>query len=216
MALLELGAELLGGFLNRNAAKKQDELNYKRQKEFAQKGIQWKSADALKAGIHPIYAMGGSTASFSPSAVGDTSLGDSLSRMGQSVGRAAAAGMTGEGRATAFESAVQDLTVKKMGLENELLASQIRTINQPGLGPGFPSGNSDDPLIAFGKEVTRSPNMSDAQTFSTRYGEPAEWVVSPFIAGADALASGKKAIGGTAGSSKKTGSFWSDWYYGRK
>lgn len=33
------------------------------QREFAQNGIQWKVEDAKKAGIHPLYALGASTAS---------------------------------------------------------------------------------------------------------------------------------------------------------
>ncbi len=43
-------------------AQSQDSLNYERQKEFAQNAIQWRGADARKAGLHPLYALqGGST-----------------------------------------------------------------------------------------------------------------------------------------------------------
>lgn len=49
-----------------------------------------------RAGIHPIYGMGGSSASFSPSfSVGsgytDTSVGEGITRMGQGISRAAEA-----------------------------------------------------------------------------------------------------------------------------
>ena len=48
----------------------QKEMNAKNaalQREFAQSGIQWKVADAKKAGLHPLAALGAQTASASPS-----------------------------------------------------------------------------------------------------------------------------------------------------
>lgn len=44
-----------------------NERNYNAQKEFYQNSIQWRKKDALNAGINPIYALGASSASFSPS-----------------------------------------------------------------------------------------------------------------------------------------------------
>ena len=41
--------------------------NYEAQKEFYQNSIQWRKQDALNAGINPIYALGASSANFSPS-----------------------------------------------------------------------------------------------------------------------------------------------------
>lgn len=40
--------------------------DYERQKEFAQNAIQWRVADAKKAGLHPLYALSGGGASYSP------------------------------------------------------------------------------------------------------------------------------------------------------
>lgn len=107
------------------------------QKEFAQKGIQWKVADAEKAGIHPLYALGASTTSFAPVGVGDA--GKHFADMGQDVSRAMAATSTEATKASAFNSAVQSLTLRKMSLENDLLASKIATINQAGTPPSPPS-----------------------------------------------------------------------------
>lgn len=39
------------------------------QREFAQMGLRWKVADATAAGLHPVYALGGSGATFSPSSI---------------------------------------------------------------------------------------------------------------------------------------------------
>lgn len=146
--LISAGAGLLGGFLNRgqndknNAAAaahaaRQEAL----QKEFAQNSIQWKVADAEKAGIHPIYALGGSGSTYSPSTfVGssDTSVGSAVASSGQDISRALQATRTGDERASAFDKTVQALTVQKMGLENDLLASQVaKTRGQ--LGPPMPA-----------------------------------------------------------------------------
>lgn len=184
-ALISAGASLLGGLFGSRSAKKQDEMNYQRQKEFAQKSIQWKVADATKAGIHPIYALGAQPMSFAPSTVGDGGVGASIADAGQHIGRAVAAGSSGEQRATAFDTAVRALTLQKMGLENDLLASQIRTINQPALGPGLPVNGNDDPIVIGGKEVARNPNFSDAQVIQDRYGEWGENLYSLPVIGAD-------------------------------
>lgn len=46
------------------------ELEYKRAKEFAQHGIQWKARDATAAGLHPLFAMGAGTSNYSPQFIG--------------------------------------------------------------------------------------------------------------------------------------------------
>lgn len=70
-----------------------NEQNYQRQKEFAQMGIRWKVEDAKAAGLHPLYALGGSGATYTPSAVSlMTPSAPDYSAMGQNVARAAAAG----------------------------------------------------------------------------------------------------------------------------
>lgn len=44
------------------------QYNWEMQEEFAKSGIQWKTEDAIKAGIHPVYALGAPTMSPSISA----------------------------------------------------------------------------------------------------------------------------------------------------
>lgn len=79
------------------------EKNYQAQKEFAQNGIAWKVQDAKNAGIHPLYALGSNTATFSPSfqatQTSGEKLGSALSSMGQSMSRAAMAKQQAEDRA---------------------------------------------------------------------------------------------------------------------
>ena len=64
---------LIGAGQSQASAERLNQLNYEHQKEFAQNGIRWKVADAKAAGLHPLAALGASTASYSPSAV----IGDS-------------------------------------------------------------------------------------------------------------------------------------------
>lgn len=83
-------------------------LNYKQAKEFAQNQIQWRVADAKKAGLHPLAALGMSPISGPPSAVGaDVSgLGNGLSEMGQNISRSIDAMQSREDRLK--EQAKQD------------------------------------------------------------------------------------------------------------
>ena len=90
--------DLAGGFLNAASNKKIAKMNIDAQREFAQNGIRWKVADARAAGLHPLVSLGAQTASFTPSMVGDNSLGDAVANMGQNIGRAIDAKATEEER----------------------------------------------------------------------------------------------------------------------
>lgn len=124
-----------------NAARDQAALDYQRQVEFAQNGIQWRVSDAKAAGIHPIFALGGNTATYTPSAIsysGDTSIGSGLAAAGQDIGRAIDATRSAEDRQTAR---LQALTLRRAELENDLLASQIAKLNAAPNPPMPASGN---------------------------------------------------------------------------
>lgn len=134
--VLGIGASLLGGLLGNesredtNAAnlafsREQQAQNIELQKEFAQKGIQWRVADAKAAGVHPMYALGGSGAAFSPNPVvmpfeagGD--LGRSLQEVGQDISRSVSARESDEQRALRLAQ------IKKLEAEsaNDLAQSQ--------------------------------------------------------------------------------------------
>lgn len=153
------------------------------QKEFAQNGIQWKVDDAKKAGIHPLYALGANTVSYSPNMVGST-LSSDFANVGQNIGRALESTRTGNQKADAFERTVQALTLQKMGLENEVLASQLRVINA-GNSPDFPGGNrlipgqGNSPVAGTttysggGGAITVNvnPKNTQAQDAENQYGE---------------------------------------------
>jgi hypothetical protein len=78
------------------------------QREFAKNGIRWRAEDAQAAGMHPLYALGGSGASYSPGSVNlmtpqtnayiKNTQSDTFSKMGQGLTTALARQQTMEER----------------------------------------------------------------------------------------------------------------------
>lgn len=186
------GLNFIGGMMNREsnrqhneAQNKQAELNRKMQIDFAQHGIKWKVDDARDAGIHPLYALGAQTTSFSPVSVGgapDTSLGNAMAAAGQDLSRAINTTRTSSERLSAYDKTVQNLTLQKMGLENDLLASQIAKLRQtsnpalPSIGPVPEADKYEDrpKLIASGVPLRTDPGSANAEDFEKRYGDIAQ------------------------------------------
>lgn len=146
-AIIGAGASLAGSLLGNNSAKKQAAQNAAAQKEFAQKGVQWKVADAKKAGVHPLAALGAQTHSFTNVSGGSDYSG--LASAGQDLGRAIDATRDKSERVDAYTSETRKLALQRMGLENTLLASQIAKIRQPGHPPASP--NPANPLLIPGQ-----------------------------------------------------------------
>jgi len=144
-ALIGAGANLLGGLFGRKSSQSQQDLNIKMQKEFAQQGVQWKVADAKKAGIHPLYALGANTVSYNPIAVQD-SVGPALAAAGQDVSRAMYATANAEERSLAKVNAT--LQTENLGLQNDLLRAQIaKLVGQ--VGPPWPNPSAGAATGAF-------------------------------------------------------------------
>lgn len=150
--IISAGASILGGILGQRNQNKQAELNRQMQLDYAQNAIQWKTEDAKKAGIHPIYALGAPTMSYSPVSLGD-SLTPAISNAGQNLGRAINSTSSQETRATAYTQALQALQLERGSLENETLRSNLARMRQtPNPAPATPTqawggipGQGDDP-----------------------------------------------------------------------
>lgn len=176
---------LVGSLFGSNKEADMAEKNIELQREFAQNGIRWKVKDAQKAGIHPLYALGAQTTAFSPVSVGSTD----FATAGQNIGSAIGAMVTPKEKIGDFQKTVQQLTLQKMGLENELLASSLRNVNQPGRGPGMPVGRmipgqgntpaTAQEMTAGGGAVTIqvNPQNTPAQVVSDQYGDATSEVV---------------------------------------
>lgn len=88
-----LGA--LGGALDASHDRDLARMNQNWQREVYQNQIQWKAADARKAGLHPLAALGGGAYSASNVASSPgSSYASSLGKLGQSIGDAFTAYMT--------------------------------------------------------------------------------------------------------------------------
>lgn len=85
----------------RKEADRLGNIEYARQKEFAQMGIRWKVEDAKAAGLHPLYALGAMPANYSPAQIqsvggGSSGIGESMAEAGQSISRAMMATQTND------------------------------------------------------------------------------------------------------------------------
>lgn len=109
---LASGAGLLGGALksfgslfgvggarsDRKSAEKQARKNRQLQMDFAKHGIRWRVQDAIRAGVHPLYALGANLPSYSPVEIGGQGRGDEFREMGQALERAFSATASQEER----------------------------------------------------------------------------------------------------------------------
>jgi hypothetical protein len=146
--------DLLQGDKNRQATARANAANLKfaqaqdeQQREFAQNGIRWKTADAIAAGLHPLAALGTNGASYNPNSISimpeiDDRAG-AYSRMGQNLARSYQA------TATQDERLQNQLRLENMRLQNELLKSQITSINNPH-NPPMPTSGSDNYMSGQG------------------------------------------------------------------
>jgi len=190
-ALAPAVGSALGGYFNSRASEENAERNIAMQREFAQQGIRWKVADAKAAGIHPLAALGAQTHSFAPVSVGGSSMGNALASMGQGVGRAISATQTQDERTATTNTMAQQLQLDNMSLQNQILASKLRLMNQPSsVNPPLPGGypatetpidpkiDPQNRVILNNTEIRGNPGWSPASTIQDQYGEWGENVYS--------------------------------------
>ena len=124
---------LIGGNKAQQNAEKMQQANYAAQKEFAQNGIRWRVEDAKAAGIHPLYALGASTAAYSPVSgyAGDNGISQAANEFGQGISRAVQAKMTRDEREAAqARQEMQDVfTLARFRQEQRYQDAQIRLID---------------------------------------------------------------------------------------
>lgn len=180
-SLISAGSSLLGGLFGKSSAEKQQEKNIALQKEFAQSGIQWKVEDAKRAGIHPLYALGASTASFAPQTIGDP-FAAAIPEAGNAIARGVHSTMSGEqrGASKVMESlAIERAQLQNEGLKLDLLASRDKLLNQAGTGKPVPTGvvpqessvDANPRVFIAGKEIEMDPNYSPGQTYENAWSD---------------------------------------------
>lgn len=137
----------LGGAIGGMFTKEANEDNRAAQEAFAQHGVRWRVADAKAAGLHPLYALGGAGASFTPSAQPIMTAAEGAA-MGQNIGRA-----FGDDLSKAQLTLAQ-AQVRKTEMETLAIASEIKRQEQSALSssqvaqafpvvmPGAPQGRN--------------------------------------------------------------------------
>lgn len=111
-------------------------FNAKKQEDFAKNSLTWKAADAERAGISKIFAMGAPTHSFAPVSTGDWgNLGNSLDK--QMAGQGGM-GSTTTNKVSGINSEIQRAQLDGLRIDNDIkraeLASKINIATQPGAG----------------------------------------------------------------------------------
>lgn len=122
--LFSAGASLLGGFMQRKAQKKANERSealmreaWKRDDNFVQRRV----ADAKKAGLHPLAALGASGSSSYVTPIPET-MGSSISDAGTAIGQA-----TDRAADSGYQTKLRAATLRKLDAETDLLTAQSRT-----------------------------------------------------------------------------------------
>lgn len=148
-----------------------NDQNAQLQREFAQMGIQWRVADAKKAGIHPIYALGASGPSASPSYQAADRSGEylALGQMGQNI--TSAVTRTMDKRQRENQAVMDNLTLERAQLENNLLKTQLINAQGP-TNPPFPGGNYGVPGQPDTGMVQSRPQVKVIPATGDVYSEP--------------------------------------------
>lgn len=137
--------DFIGVGSSNKSKKKEAAANRQLQLDTLQNQIQWRVADAKKAGVHPALALGASLGSYSPVSTNFES--PNFSQYGQDISRAIGAGQSAAerrvaaGRATLEATQNEEahaLSMENMALQNEMLRSRIGRLNSAQLGPAVP------------------------------------------------------------------------------
>lgn len=178
---------LVGGALsdksNRKVASATNDRSYEiaqedrtLQREFARSGIQWRAEDAKAAGLHPLYALGGTGATYTPSPISlvtpdQSGFGRGLAEAGQNLGRAIQAQETPQQReARQWQMALLKAQVGREVALTGLYESEAARNRQSALqSAGIPEGSvSVGALEGIPGQVKSVPD----EVTSARIGSP--------------------------------------------
>lgn len=170
-------AGAVGNYFGQKAAQKQANKNQRRAEahelNILQNQVQWRVNDAMKAGLHPLAALGMNPASSSTGA-GQVFGPQDYSGLGMEMGRAIDSVADPKDKVAA---AATQLMFEKTALENEYTKTQVasqRMQNMQMAAPGVPGGNSNPETMSmpgYPDVKWRVNNPNSAQTAENHYGE---------------------------------------------
>lgn len=144
----------------------QDLRNYERQKEFAQMGIQWRVKDAQAAGLHPVFALGGGGAAYSPGSISVGSPHSSSSFGGHDMRRSVQSTQSVEERfRDHLQTRIMMEQLRGQIIENDIKAGTNR-FGPSQVGPGIPSAvrGGDGVLMEEAQSTTPAERISALPT----------------------------------------------------
>lgn len=172
------GVGMLGNILQARSSNKQQAAQYGQQaswqEKLAREGIQMRVADAKKAGIHPLAAIGAQGAYSSPVSVGGKQLAD-MSTFGQDLTRA------GLAQGTSAERKMTDIQLDSANLDNEMkrleLASMRRRLAGQ-MGPPMPDMVNVQPAKTTSHD-RKSRSMEASSIPTVGWGHNADGSITP-------------------------------------
>lgn len=140
------------------------------QREVYQNQLQWKAADAKKAGLHPLAALGGGAYSASPSSIPSVDLSSSLGKLGEGIGDAFTAYMTKDQVAAAAAKAEERADQQH---DASMRESAARTLmyNGQALEATRRAATYNIPFNT-GREIINGQTQADAPRKFERYRNP--------------------------------------------
>lgn len=140
-------------YTGKTAAAKAERTAYKQMEEqerYARHGIQWRVEDATKAGIHPLYAIGAQTPSYSPVSMDMPATSDvrSLLDLGQGLSSFSKLTSSREREIQSLQLRAAQLDVQDKELDVRRKASELALFNSPGRPPSYDPGSTSSQPIA--------------------------------------------------------------------
>lgn len=180
------GAQILGGVMSDRSTVRQNAQNVAYQKEFAQKGVQWKVEDAKKAGLHPLYALGATTTSFSPVPVTGSATGDAIARGASNIAKSMSQSKMNKLQTDLVEAQIQESRSRSIAALAQAKATNAEAdfVTKQAIESAH---RRDTQLRAGGVPITKDPNWSDTQDMEDRYGDVAGALYGLIVGGADVV-----------------------------
>lgn len=167
-SLVGAGASLAGGMINATASKSIAREQMALQREFAQNGIQWKVEDAKKAGLHPLYAIGASTATYTPVSQDSSAMGNAVADAGAYLGKAID-GATDKATRRALEQ--ENLEYARQQRELAMMKSGADLMNAELVNRNLQLRNEEQEMVNAQRAVGVSNNPARPIAVSTPMGE---------------------------------------------
>lgn len=124
------------------SAERQQAANLAAQREFAQNGLRWKVEDAKQAGLHPLFAIGGSGAAYANQPI-HVGAGHDASGIGQNLARASSAMLSADERnMRALQLQAAQASIAKDEAQAMFYASEAARNRQQSAGTVIPQGLS--------------------------------------------------------------------------